>query len=290
MRKTIRSLFACCLLLAGCNGDRFVEEDILSGIPETVDVRCGEPAVIRFRNDDWELRSDTSYDFGLVKFTLERTAPDELTIRATECLYDEPYDFQLKIDMGEMGTLTTATVGLRIQPGAKYVADSITYDWGKFHYSKNVAEEGELTIIRNASSKPVTWTVRPYKGAVFTQWFTGMENPNDVPSVFGTPMPEVAVPDADEEGRPVLRGRLLPFSPMLQIVPMDDDPTEERITVGAGEAVRVEVWLNVEEYDVPFTLHASNPESGGKRTYTGTYRYHRPYDYFILKREPGDAP
>ena len=125
MNKGRFYLFACWLLLTACNSGIFIEE-FAPGMPAEVTVQCGEPTVIHFANDDWELRSGTRYDYDLVKFTIERTAPTELTILATECLYDEPYDFQLEVE----NAYVTKSINLRIEPGAKYQVDSVAYDWG----------------------------------------------------------------------------------------------------------------------------------------------------------------
>ena len=79
MNKGRFYLFACWLLLTACNSGIFIEE-FAPGMPAEVTVQCGEPTVIHFANDDWELRSGTRYDYDFVKFTIERTAPTELTI------------------------------------------------------------------------------------------------------------------------------------------------------------------------------------------------------------------
>lgn len=276
MNKTISHLFACFLLLAGCNGSLFIE-DFLPDIPVEVTVRCGEPTVIRFEHGDWELRSGTRHDFDLVKFTVERTAPTELTVLAGECLYDESYDFELQVG----NEYISKSINLRIEPGAKYVVDSVAYDWETFYYYKDRLEQASAVNVNNQGNTPTTWIVYPFQTAVIEEEFVDMtEERAELSAIFGTP-PEVPVPDVEGEGKPVLGDRYRPFTYGIQRTSIANDE-EVRVRIEAGQMQLVEVWLHIEEYNVPFTLYASNPQSGYKRTISGEYRYKRPYDYLII--------
>lgn len=276
MNKGRFYLFACWLLLTACNSGIFIEE-FAPGMPAEVTVQCGEPTVIHFANDDWELRSGTRYDYDLVKFTIERTAPTELTILATECLYDEPYDFQLEVE----NAYATKSINLRIEPGAKYVVDSVAYDWENFFYVDNYIEEVEAANITNNGSTPIEWLVYPYKTAKEVEQLAFTHASLDYfPLLFGSPLPQILVPEVEDE-QPVLRDHYVTLSPFTFTRSLDDG-TQVRVRIEAGQTQTVKAFLDIEEFRIPFTLYASNPQSGSKRTISGEYRYRRPYDYFII--------
>lgn len=276
MNKGRFYLFACWLLLTACNSGIFIEE-FAPGMPAEVTVQCGEPTVIHFANDDWELRSGTRYDYDLVKFTIERTAPTELTILATECLYDEPYDFQLEVE----NEYVAKSINLRIEPGAKYVVDSVAYDWENFFYVDNYIEEVEAANITNNGSTPIEWLVYPYKTAKEVEQLAFTHASLDYfPLLFGSPLPQILVPEVEDE-QPVLRDHYVTLSPFTFSRSLDDG-TQVRVRIEAGQTLTVKAFLDIEEFRIPFTLYASNPQSGSKRTISGEYRYRRPYDYLII--------
>lgn len=276
MNKGRFYLFACWLLLTACNSGIFIEE-FAPGMPAEVTVQCGEPTVIHFANDDWELRSGTRYDYDLVKFTIERTAPTELTILATECLYDEPYDFQLEVE----NAYVTKSINLRIEPGAKYEVDSVAYDWGNDYYEGDKIMPGGGANYVNQGSEPIVFGIYPYQNAKLIEQLSFSDTSLDYfPLVFGNPLPQIVLPEL-VDGELVLRDHSMTLLPSTFTRSLDDG-TIVNIKVEAGETLPVEVWLECEEYRVPFTVYASNPQSGSKRTFNGEYRYRRPYDYLII--------
>lgn len=268
-------LFACWLLPTGCNSGLFIEE-FAPGIPAEVAVRCGDPTVIRFANDDWKLHSATSYDYDLVKFTVERTAPTELTVLATECLYDSTYTFALEVG----NTYTTKSINLQIEPGAKYGVDSVVYDWGNAFYDSNKLEQGGGGNYTNGGNSSIVFGIYPYGNAYLIEQLSMFDGDYDFRLIFGEQLPQIIVPEL-ENGQPVLRNHFMPFYPFTFRRSLDDG-TIVRFKVEAGATLPVKVWLYCEEYRIPFTAYASNPQSGGKRTYKGGYFYRRPYDYLFI--------
>ena len=276
MNKGRFYLFACWLLLTACNSGIFIEE-FAPGMPAEVTVQCGEPTVIHFANDDWELRSGTRYDYDLVKFTIERTAPTELTILATECLYDEPYDFQLEVE----NAYVTKSINLRIEPGAKYQVDSVAYDWGNDYYESDKIMPGGGANYTNQGREPAVFGIYPFHSAELIEQLSFSDTSLDYfPLVFGNPLPQIVVPEL-VDGEPVLRGHSMTLLPSTFTRSLDDG-TIVRFKVEAGETLPVKVWLYCEEYHVSFTVYASNTQSGSKRTISGEYRYRRPYDYLFI--------
>lgn len=306
------------LLLTGCNGDIFVEEVR----PETTEltVRCGEPATVRFNTGDWDIKgvsngsalSGTVYDLEgnvlykgflsgggllqmryedeLLQFTLLREQEDELTLTVDECLYDAPYTLYL-----QTGTdYSVCDVRMEIQPGAKYQVDSIVYSLDAFYYwpYASVRIKG-YNVDNRASSQPVTFHEYPLKEAYRTEAFDlYTDGISDIPLslLMGAPAPEVNVPDI-EDMHPVMNGRRLPLTEEEQREPIaESDDKGESVTVGAGEYKSIDIYLQVEEYEIPFTLYISNPESGNRREFKGSYRSSQPYDYYILKSNLNPQP
>ena len=276
MNKGRFYLFACWLLLTACNSGIFIEE-FAPGMPAEVTVQCGEPTVIHFANDDWELRSAGAYDFDLVKLTVERTAPTELTVLATECLYDSTYTFTLEVE----NEYETKSIDLQIEPGAKYVVDSVAYDWGNDFYDGDKLEPGGGANYTNQGSEPIVLGIYPYQNAKLIEQLSFSDTSLDYfPLVFGNPLPQIVLPEL-VDGEPVLRGHSMTLLPSTFTRSLDDG-TIVRFKVEAGETLPVKVWLYCEEYHVSFTVYASNTQSGSKRTISGEYRYRRPYDYLFI--------
>ena len=133
----------------------------------------------------------------------------------------------------------------------------------------------------NQGSEPIVFGIYPYQNAKLIEQLSFSDTSLDYfPLVFGNPLPQIVLPEL-VDGEPVLRDHSMTLLPST-FTRLLDDGTIVNIKVEAGETLPVEVWLECEEYRVPFTVYASNPQSGSKRTFNGEYRYRRPYDYFII--------
>lgn len=126
MNKVIGCLLAYCLLLTGCNRDRFVEDFL----PEetNLNVKCNEPATVCFEGTDWDiqgvgngdlLRGDVyypntdrliedtplvakgqvrmRYDDNRIAFIIERNRLDELKVTVEENHHNAPYTFFIQV-------------------------------------------------------------------------------------------------------------------------------------------------------------------------------------------------
>ena len=64
-----------------------------------------------------------------------------------------------------------------------------------------------------------------------------------------------------------------------------DKTFSTRVPVPGGKYMEVGVYVSVENYTVPFTLHCSNPDNGRTRTFSGKLTSDRPYDYFYTRTD-----
>ena len=301
------------LLLAGCNSDVFIDE-FMPGEPPSVTIeRADEPVTVSFEADNWGVRyfEDLGYGFstqctdkdgnscylpleegqvGTVRiynefFDLEaaRRGGHELELTLRENLYDHPVEFGLAV--GNM--YEEKLIPLRLAPGSKYRVDSVAYDWSQFFTYDYKAEWVYSLIVDNTLAADTVWVnIRPYEKAVRRVRFSipGQVMPADYyTTILGNPLPEVAIPDV-EGGKPVMRDTRATFSLGEQDLPAGLDKNfSARVPVLAGKKMEVGVYVSVENYSVPFTLHCSNPDNGRTRTFSGELSSDRPYDYFYTR-------
>ena len=314
-RLRAAGLMLLALAGSGCNGDVFIDE-FMPGDPPSISIgRAGETVTVPFEADNWGVRyfEDLGYGFstqctdgdgngfhlpmeegqtGTVRiynefFDLEavRCSGRELELTLRENLYDNPVEFGLAV-----GNLyEEKLISLRLAPGSKYRVDSVAYDWSQFFTYDYKAEWVYSIRVDNTMGTDTIWpTIRPYEGAVRSVRFfiPGSVMPAGYyATILGNPLPEVVIPDV-EGGQPVLRDTRAFFWLTDQDLPSDLDETfAVRVPVPGGKYMEVGVYVTVENYTVPFTLHCSNPDNGRTRAFSGTLTSDRPYDYFYIRTD-----
>lgn len=302
------------VLLAGCNGEVFIDA-FLPESPELVAEGSGERSTLRFKASNWDILSvmgPTSplygdiydaagrlvvrgqslsgeglltmvYDDGLLAFRIERSDYRELSVVLGENLRERP--FEVHICVGN--EYETGSVTATLAPSEKYRVDSVVYDWASFFFTNNAARTKEaFTIDNSAATAPVTMHVSPYRDECRTVRLLPDKYGDHREEILGLPLPEIGIPDT-EEGQPAAGNSAVRFAEGEQRLPLPfSDEEQAAVTVPAGRRMRVEVLLVCEEYHVPYTLYASNPVTGRRRTFTGTLLSSVPYDYHILKSDP----
>ena len=316
-RLRAAGLMLLALAGSGCNGDVFIDE-FMPGEPPSVSIgRAGETVTVPFEADNWgiynlgsiyssfrvgvtDLEGNALYlplEEGQTGIVIVRIIDDfldleavkrngrevELTLR--ENLYDAPVELDLEV--GNM--YETKTIPLRVAPGSKYRVDSVAYDWSQFFTYDYKAEWVYSIRVDNTMGTDTIWpSIRPYEGVVRSVRFSipGTVMPADYcTTILGNPLPEVLIPDV-EDGQPVLRDTRAFFWLTDQDLPSDLDETfAARVPVPGGKYMEVGVYVTVENYTVPFTLHCSNPDNGRTRTFSGTLTSDRPYDYFYIRTD-----
>ena len=298
----------------GCNSDVFIDE-FMPGEPPSVSLaRVGECATIPFEGDNWGILSIYAYsgmhawptdlegnslslplDEGQLAivhvqdeffdFQIEKKNRHELSVTLHENLYDNPVELSLVVG----NPYEEKAIPFRLAAGSKYRVDSVSYDWSQFFTYDYKAEWMYSLVVDNTMATDTIWpTIRPYEKAVRSVRFSipGTVMPAGYYStILGNPLPEVTIPDV-EDGKPVVRDTRAFFWLTDQDLPAGLDKTfSVRVPVPGGKKMEVGVYVSVENYTVPFTLHCSNPDNGRTRAFSGTLTSDRPYDYFYTRTD-----
>lgn len=299
------------LLLAGCNDEAFIDAFMPESSEIAVDCSGGS-STLRFKASNWDVLSvmgstsmlygdiydatgrlvmrgqplcgdgllTMSYDDGLLDFRIERNHYRELSVVLGENLRERPYVVHIAVgNQYETGSVTAT-----LPPSEKYRADSIVYDWRALFFMNNAARTKEVFTVNNsASEKPVTVYVSPYRNECRTVRLLPDEYGDHREEILGLPLPDVDVPDV-HAGQPTGSTAPIQFTDANQRLPLPfSDGEQTTVTVPAGVQLRIEVLLVCEEFHVPYTLYASHPVTGRRRTFTGILHSSTPYDYHILK-------
>lgn len=302
------------VLCWGCNDDVFIDEFLPEDRQVMVDGNGGSVS-IPFEAGNWNVNGMTSHfddfgylfcrifdlegnelghDFGieglgemrfetsLLDFSVRRPSDDLLEINLHENMYEDP--FTVKIMVGN--SYETREIETVLMPSSRYQVDSIVYDMERFTYRDDVVEEMESFVMENSGDSPVSVTVYPYRKASRKIKFMPDIYDEDDFVIFGQSVPEVPVPDCSE-GKPYIGDTETEFKPFRQDLPVGEDMKNisEEVTVDAYQSKRIRVFVDIEEYSVPYTLYLSNPGTGRSRVYTGVLESDRPYGYFILKSD-----
>lgn len=302
------------LAMSACNADIFID-DFLPQTPSLRIERAGETVSIPFEATNWGIlwgyNIDESFhtwstdlegnslslpfdeeQLGIVHIQddffdlqVEKKNRREMSVTLLENLYDYPIEMSLAVG----NQYVEKRIPLTLAPGSKYRVDSVAYDWSQFHTYDYGAEWVYSLIVDNTMSADTIWaTIRPYEDAVRSVRFSipGTVMPADYyTTILGSPLPEVTIPDI-EDGQPVLQDTRATFNLHEQDLPAGLDKNfSTRVPVPGGKNMKVGVYVTIENYTVPFTLHCSNPDSGRTRTFSGTLTSDRPYDYFYVKED-----
>lgn len=303
-------------MLAACNPGVFIEEFL----PESSEILVKDgQAAVDFKAENWDIldiyRDDISSS-AWINYTIcdldgvptSKRLPLENGDLAAISIRNEFQDIKIektnrrtlvatgKENMDDHAALYVVRVGNEHEwkflsfvfpPSQKYQIDSVVYRWDAFVCSDNMLREAGRTfrIDNSLSSAPATIYVRPYEDAFrdVRCFFDNGWSAYALARIFGTRKQEITIPDVADAG-PV-PGRLrIPFGEEWHRLDTGlDRNLEVPVTVQAGERRRIEVFLCLEKYSVPFTVYASNPETGRNRVFSGSLDSERPFDYLVLK-------
>lgn len=309
----------CCLAALGaasCNDEVFVE-DFLPQAPTVVLSESRSSAAVDFEAGNWDVAgvsddfsriigrvydlegNDLGYDYGSkglaricfeldgLAFRIERSAPDRLELTLVENLRGEPV--QLKVEVGN--EFETEHIPLTLQPTSRYRIDSVEYGWEGFSSQDNMLELADRFTVDNSSgTEAVTIIVTPYRDAARTISFYSSDghDESDFRRWFGEPLPGITIPDI-RDGKPVPDGPEVQFGIQQQRLDCGLDPEySESVEIPAGLVREVHVYLETEEYSVPYSIHAVNPFNGREMTFSGELRSSRPYGCLIIPLEPAE--
>lgn len=298
------------LLFSACNPDVFID-DFLPETPELV-FKDGK-ATVEFEADNWGIfgvglpysmpltisdldgnplnkslpldesdlavvsMKDGFRDFSFIKSdrrTLEVVLGENLSDNSFECvvLVGNKHEFK--------------SISVAFPPSSKYQLDSVVFQMDEATVSDNLKEVDSLIVDNRASDQPVTLSFFPYKNShrtVTCFWTGGFWDSSLFARVFGEKLPQIPVPDYVDGKLVVKEAKISIGDSVCESASGLDSDFEASTSVKAGSFYKVVVYNKMAEYSVGFTVHASNPETGKKRTINGEMISEQPYGYLILK-------
>lgn len=314
-RMALLALPPLLALAAGCNGDVFIDEFLEENQVLALDGNGGTAAV-HFKSGNWDILNiagpagnslpcqvtgigtDSEEDYassakGLARmhhqtsfldFTVERASRNRLDISIDENMHEEPYNVIIYVG----NDYETQSVSLMVQPSSRYSVDEIVYDLKNFDYLEGMTEVVEsFTVDNTSSNEPVSLYVYPYKNVSRTVEFKLYDDDTDkFFLLFGQDIPQLQIPDCDEEGKPYMGGSRIPFVFGQQSLPLDSGLKEEmkKVTVEPHAKQIIEVNVVYERYEAPYEIVISNHGTGRTRRQRGIFSGHRPSWYYVMKR------
>ena len=315
-RRLLVPLAACLavLLLTGaCNGDVFID-DFLPDIPSISLTEEESHATISFEADNWGICNayylpntlsvhstdlgGNSQDFpfaegatGIVRFysdyfdlEIRKESGRELDICLCENLYDDPVEIILTVG----NEYEEKAVSFSALPTGKYRVDSVAYDWAQFStHDYGLEEVATISIDNRQGSDTVWWTVYPFrdirrKVSFFVPGPAWDET--HYTRLLGQPLPTIAIPDV-VDGKPVMQDTRVAFGIQEQQLETDlDKDVSHLVPVPGGKHQRIDVFVGIVDYSVPYTVYCSNPENGRTRTFSGTLYSDTPTDQHFITR------
>ena len=317
--------YACaCLLaaaiLAGCNDDVFIdnfmpdvpqvllsEEDsctavgfnaanwgvlrcysLYGGMETSATTLDGEPQEL-----PWNVGKKGRIDYGdrFLDFHLEKESNGRLGLTLRENLYDEPV--RIYIEVGN--EYETRMLEPLLMPTPKYKVDSVAYDWDSFRsWSEDpVVEIAYSTVVDNrGSSQPVSIRMYPYRHSKRTTTFYASEGnwvELNYRRIFGNSLPKIEIPDV-ADGEAAMQGTEVEFGLARQTTDYGRDTDFGiDIKVEAGAWQEITIANGIRTYSVDYTVYASCPWSGRRRTFSGTLECSRPEGYIVAKHDMGNS-
>lgn len=330
IKRTLQSLrlrlaaplacLAIALLAGACNSDVFIN-DFLPGEPPAVSLAgVGESVTISFEADNWGIRNayylpnnldvystdldgnSRNFPFaegatGIVRFRsdyfdfeVRKESRRELKMCLFENLYDNPVDITLAVG----NEYEEKAISLSVLPTGKYRVDSVAYDWKQFStHDYTVEEVASFTIDNRQGSDTVWWTVYPFRDIRRKISFFSpgpVWDETHYTRLLGQPLPAIAIPDV-VDGKPVMQDTRVAFGIQEQQLETDLDKDASRLVgVPGGKHQRIDVYVGIVHYDVPYTVYCSNPENGRTRTFSGTLYSDCPTpEHFITRTDQTDT-
>lgn len=319
MKATQKLLYIiCCIgvwfIVTGCNSDIFVD----AFLRENLSISLSETEnniQVQFEASNWNIlsvegvRSDVvvtasdmegrrkDFPFGggatgvvhygneFLDFRIEKPNGRELTLTFSENLYDQEVDLWIIVG----NKLDEKLINVSLQPTQKYQIDSVSYQWDQFSMHTNLLELVSSVVIDNSnSSTSTTYLAYPYKYIPRRIRFDNLNNLDNITQInhyLGIPRSQILIPDVID-GTPGLYGREVEFGVKMQTLDTDlDKDYFEEVTIAAGEKRKIETFVCIEYYEVPYQVYLKQGATGKKRTLSGIVKSYRPFDYLIVRKK-----
>lgn len=303
----------CATLFTCCNSEIFIN-DFIKEVPDTCFVENKIPYKLKFDSDNWDIlnvysmsalnfdiydlngnlkknylpleNGETailSYESTYIALRIEKKDSKTMEIICTKNLNNSPVN--IKIEVGNK--YTRKIIGVSIKPTNKLIIDKVEYDFeNDFYYSNDVIEQVDGINANLADSKEaLTFSFYPYRNSQRRIEFY----PDDYNVFFnmdkylGNQLAEIIIPDI-ENGKPVMRNTKVIFGLREQSfwTGRVDRNHIIQTTVQGGETKRIEIYNRIEEFNVNYKVHASNPDTGEKCIFTGRLNSKDPFGCLMI--------
>lgn len=300
-------------VFTGCNSGIFIE-DFITDIPDTCTVEKDKTYKLHFDSEDWdilnvystksmhleiyELDGSTkkdylplengenaiiSYEDTYCKFRIEKRNSQEMEIICDKNLNNHPMNISIEIG----NKYLRRTINASLKPTEKFVIDKVEYDFeNDFYYCDYVVEQVDGMTVNNSNSEgSITLNFYPFKNSLRKIQFypDDYESFNNMDKIFGENLAEIPIPDI-VNGKPVMGNTKVKFGLLEQSFwtgRLDKDFMVST-TVQPGETKNIEVYNNIEEFNVNYKVHASNPDTGEECVFTGKLNSKDPFDYLMI--------
>lgn len=223
-----------------------------------------------------------SYEDIYCRFRIEKRNGQEMEIICDKNLNNSP--MLLSIEVGNKYVRKNINVSLK--PTEKFVIDRVEYDFeNDFYHNTDIVELVDRISINNSGSDgSVILNLYPFKNSkrkikFYPDDYDAFSNTD---KFLGSQLAEIPIPDI-VDGKPVVQSTKVTFGLLEQgfwTGKLDRNFVVQE-TVPHGETKKTEIYNQIEEFNVNYKVHVSNPATGEKYIFTGRLNSMDPFDYLI---------
>lgn len=294
----------------GCNSGIFIDDFEPSVSELTLDGN-GDEAVIRFSGSDWNILDipvfeqnnikvyDAAgnlingqlyldrlgkivYNGTMVSFTIEGINSKEVKVAVDENVQVYPFQFLL-IASNEY---ESREIHITISPSDRYVFDRITYSLNAYSYDEPVIEKANMRFDNSLASTEAIYHFFPYKNEYHNVMFK-----SDDPEAFRLLANSDLLIDIPtiEKGEMGMNGKKAQYVSQLQKLPLPfSDEEKKDVVVKPHTVSHIIGKVQYEWFETKYTLYATHPKTGKKRTITGMMQSSIPKNYNIKREDTKD--
>lgn len=278
-----------------CNNEVFIDEFEPEVTSFTLDGN-GDTVVVDFPSDKWDVGAVTTasglylsgriydadgnllvqnqdlaltglgrleYGSEYMNFTVERRGPRSLSVAIDENMQTGPAQI---ISVWVGNAYEQHPIEFEISPGERYEVDSVCYALEPGSVETNLESDKVLSFM-NLLSHP--WETQVVIHSSEKRWGTFQkEAATDLRWLASS---TVEVPDSVSGGRLVFGGTRVPLAFQPQQIPLDMPDVQKSVTIGPMCSAAISTVLEYRHFRAYYTVYATQPRNGKRRTFSGTY-------------------